>query len=137
MRPDASDGFTLLEVLVAFIIAALALAALFSGGLGGLRAAATSGRYLEAVSRAESHLATATVGDALAPGDRQGDEGKGFHWHVRITPAQAGAADPGSPGKPVLTLYTVSSAISWSEDGRTRTVQLDTQRVAAAPAAPP
>ena len=81
-------GFTLLEVLVAFIIAALALAALFSGALGGLRAAATSGRYLEAVSRAESHLAAATTGDALAAGDRQGDEGAGFHWHVRIAPAQ-------------------------------------------------
>ena len=130
-------GFTLLEVLVAFVIAALALAALFSGALGGLRAAATSGRYLEAVSRAESHLAAATTGDALAAGDRQGDEGQGFHWRVRIAPAQVAAPDPGSPGKPVLTLYAVSSAISWSEGGRTRTVQLDTERAAAAPPAPP
>ena len=135
--PRRERGFTLLEVLVAFIIAALALAALFSGGLGGLRAAATSGRYLEAVSRAESHLAAATTGDALAASDRQGDEGAGFHWHVRIAPAQVAAPDPGAPGKPVLTLYTVSSAISWGEDGRTRTVQLDTQRVGAAPPARP
>ncbi len=133
----ARDGFTLLEVLVAFVIAALALAALFGGGLGGLQAASTSGRYLEAVSRAESHLAAATTGDALAPGDRQGDEGAGFHWRVRIVPSATEAGDPAARNKPVLTLYAVSAAVSWSEGGHTRRVELDTQRAASAPPAPP
>ena len=133
MRPEP-DGFTLLEVLVAFLIAAFALAALFSGGLGGLRAAAVSGRYTEAVSRAQSHLAGAETGDALIAGDRQGDEGSGFHWRVRIVPSAITAAVPGAPR---LTLFAVSAAESWTEDGRTRSVQLDTMRAAPAPPPPP
>ncbi len=141
MHPDGSgrqDGFTLLEVLVAFIIAALALAALFSGGLGGLRAAAVSGRYTEAVSRAQSHLAAAGIGDALSPGDRQGDEGNGFHWHVRITPTATATPVPGAVrGTPVLTLYVVRASVSWAEDGLTRSVELDTMRTAPAPPPPP
>ena len=133
MRRDPR-GFTLLEVLVAFLIAAFALAALFSGGLGGLRAAAVSGRYTEAVSRAQSHLAAATTGDALAAGDRQGDEGAGFHWRVRIVPAATAQPTPGSPpGNPVLALYAVSVAVAWTEDGHTRSVQLETMRAGLAP----
>lgn len=125
---NKTAGFTLLEAIVAFMIAALALTALFDGGLGGLRAASVSAQYKEAISRAESHLAAASVGDALASGDRQGDEGHGYHWRVRISPALtlAGAVDARAP--PPLTLYTVSVAISWSDDGRTRQVELDTQR---------
>ena len=132
------DGFTLLEVLVAFVIAALALAALYNGGIGGLRAAVVSGRYLEAVSRAQSHLDTATVGDSLTPSDRQGDEADGFHWRVRVTQAAVAATDPAAPQtRAALALYSVSAAVSWTENGRSRAVQLDTQRAAAAPLPPP
>ena len=46
-------GFTLLEVLVAFIIAALALGVLFQGGIGGLTTANAAARYDEALSRAQ------------------------------------------------------------------------------------
>ena len=49
MRHDArvrrgERGFTLLEVVVAFAIAALGLSAVFSGTRGGLRAAVAAGR---------------------------------------------------------------------------------------------
>ncbi len=131
-------GFTLLEVLVAFIIAALALSALFSGGLGGLQAAALSARYTEAVSRAQSHLAAASLGPALIASDRQGDEADDFHWHVRVAPTETGALAPGAlRGTQTLTLFTVRASISWGESGQTRTVELDTMRTAAAPPPPP
>ena len=130
-------GFTLLEVLVAFIIAAIALTALFNGGLGGLRAANISAQYAEAVSRAQSHLAAASIGDALTPGDRQGEEGKGFHWRVRISPVATMPRDPAAPQQPVLVLYGISSAVSWSEDGHIRAVQLDSERVGSTPPPPP
>ncbi|WP_158746992.1 prepilin-type N-terminal cleavage/methylation domain-containing protein [Acidisphaera sp. L21] len=135
MRGDR--GFTLLEVLVAFIIAAIALTALFSGALGGLRAANVSSRYAEAVSRAQSHLTAASVGDALTPGDRQGDEGHGFHWRVRISPVETRPPDSANPTLPILALYAISSAVSWTEENRTRTVQLVTERLASMPPPPP
>ena len=130
-------GFTLLEVLVAFIIAAIALTVLFSGGLDGLRAADVSGRYAEAISRAQSHLAVATVGESLTPGDRQGDDGHGFHWHLRVSPKASVPPNPAAPQQRLLTLYAISSAVSWTEGAQTRTVQLDSERVGSAPPPPP
>ena len=132
-----SRGFTLLEVLVAFVIAAFALAALFSGGLGGLRAAGVSGRYAEATSRAQSHLAAATT-DGLIASDRQGDEGNGFHWRVRIMPQETTAPSPGAGrNEALMTLFAVNVAVSWTEDGHTRAVQLDTLQAGAAAPPPP
>ena len=136
-RKREQGGFTLLEVLIAFIIAALALALLFRGGIEGLQAANVAGRYAEAVSRAQSHLAAASVADALTAGDRQGDEGHGFHWRVRIAPLAVATPDPSARPGSLLALYAVSAAESWVENGRTRVVQLDTEVAGAAPAPPP
>jgi general secretion pathway protein I len=123
-------GFTLLEVLVAFVIAALALGALFRGTLDGLRATQVASRYEQAVTRAQSHLAALTVVGSLVPGDRQGDDGDGFHWRVRITPlAVVGAALSSAPGsRKAPALYAVSVAVSWM-DGSPRIVELDSERI--------
>jgi general secretion pathway protein I len=133
-------GFTLLEVLVAFIIASLALGVLVRAGLDGMHGALLSTRYQEALARAKSHLAA--IGDAPVPSDRQGDEGAGFHWHVRIVPLSAINA-PRPPGAsaaasqpPRISLMAISVAISWGVPPRT--VQLDSERViAGAPDASP
>jgi len=133
----AERGFTLLEVMVAFVIAGLALAVLFHAGLDGVRIATLSDRTQEAMARAQSHLAA--IGDSPQPGDRQGDEGDGFHWHVRIVPI-ATAAPPAqqprtltvgaAPPAPRLTLMAVSVAISWG-GAQHRSVELDSERVIA------
>lgn len=124
-------GFTLLEVLIAFAIAALGLSALFSGTLGGLRAAQVAGQYGEAVSRARSTLALVGHGAPLVAGERRGEEGD-WRWRIRIAPLGSLA---GAPGEPVPTLFAVSVSVSWG-DGE-RSVQLDTRRLGAAPPAGP
>lgn len=118
------QGFTLLEVLVAFVIAALALGVLFHGSLGGLRTAQVAGRYEEAVTRAQSHLAALTAG-SLTPGDRQGEDGNGFHWRVRVAPVALAATGSSA-------LYAVNVSISWM-DGSRRSVELDSERIGLAP----
>jgi general secretion pathway protein I len=120
------EGFTLLEVLVAFVIAALALGVLFHGSLDGLRSAQIAGLYQEAVARAQSHLSALTPA-SLTSGDRQGEDGNGFHWRVRIAPiASAGSS----------ALYAVNVSISW-RDGTWRSVELDSERIGLAPRQPP
>ena len=121
-RRGPDSGFTLIEVLVAFIIAGLALSVLVNVGIEGLRASSLSARYQEALARAQSHLAAAV--DASQPGDRQGDEGDGFHWHVRTVPIAHIAVASGQ-----ATLLAVSVAISWGP-APGRSVQLDTEQLA-------
>jgi general secretion pathway protein I len=132
------EGFTLLEVLVAFIIAALALGALTQGAAGGLQSARVSGHYQEALSRARSRLAT--LGAAPTPGEQRGDDGGGFAWQVDVVPvATAGRAregvDPPRPGR--ATLLAVTVRVSWRMDGGERAVVLTTERLGSAPPEPP
>lgn len=131
---DSERGFTLLEVLVAFIIASLALGILFQGGIGSLTTARVAARYGEALSRAESHLAIAGTGPEFQPQDRQGDEGKGFHWHLAIQLVAHGVAEP---GKPMPALYAIIVSISWPEGPRSRVVTLRTERTGTTRAPPP
>jgi hypothetical protein len=125
-------------VLIAFAIAALALAALFHGALGGLRAAGIAGQYEEAVARARSHLAA--LGASLTPGDTQGDDGSLYHWHVHIAPVASTVVGAGlGAGMPATraTLYAVSVAVSWRADGTARGIELHSRRLGTGPAAAP
>jgi general secretion pathway protein I len=143
MCPDAAApgerGFTLLEVLVAFIIAALALGVMFDAVLGGLRATQTASQYQEAVSLARSHLTAATIGD-LAGRETQGDDGRGFHWRLRIVPAGTVSLarnpddDPATTPTAQATLYAISVVESWKSELGERQVRLDTARVTPGPA---
>lgn len=131
--PDG--GFTLLEVLVAFVIAALALGLLFDVAGDGVTAVQTAGRTEEAVSRAKSHLAALGRGVSLADGTFQGDDGDGYHWQIRVTPVATSAPPNAPPAGGVrqlpLTLYAIEVTLSWTDDGRDRAVVLHTERLTA------
>ncbi len=119
-------GFSLLEVLVAFAIAGLALGVLFGGTSEALQSTAIATRYEEAVVRARSRLAAVGRDGTFVVGEQQGEDGGGFRWRTRI--ARVNVA-PGSGQGRVPVLYSVSVAISWGEGGTVRSLQLDTSRV--------
>jgi general secretion pathway protein I len=133
-RPQGA-GFTLLEVVVALAIAALALIGLFQAGSGGLFAADTAARAEEAVQRAQSHLAAIGRDAALVAGDTSGDDGGGFTWRLRVQPSatRAGSGSDNSSGTSV-TLFDVEVMVSWHSRGRDRSVLLRTRRLGAASA---
>src|SRR5260370_15962906 len=85
-RGIRENGFTLLEVIVAFAIAALALVGLFRAGSGGLFAVDTAARSEEAAQRAQSHLAAVRRDAALVEGQLTGDDGRGYRWALRGSP---------------------------------------------------
>lgn len=134
MRGDRERGFTLLEVLIAFLIAALALAVLFRGAAESQASAAAAARYQEALSRARSRLAAIEAMGAISAGDQQGDDGGGFRWRVRTSPVLAGAATATTPAP---MLFAISVAVSWQAGGRERAVQLETRRLGLAPPSAP
>ncbi len=132
----SSPGFTLLEVIVALVIAGLALAVLFQGGVAGLRTARIAGGYEVALSRARSRLEAAGLPETLRPLDQQGDDGAGYHWHTRVValgtatvrpPAALGVTQRNAAA--TVCLYAVSVVVSWQGDGGRREVRLATDRL--------
>ena len=139
-----SKGFTLLEVLIAFTIAALALGVMMSVATEGQQSVRVGGRYEEALSRAKSHMAALADEATLPEGTMQGDDGHGYQWHLNIR--QTGVAQSGTEtdqpssapniSKPIL--YAVEVAVSWGgQEGRIRQVLLRSQRLGSLPAAKP
>jgi general secretion pathway protein I len=135
-------GFSLLEVLVALVIAALALGALYHSGLTSLQSIHSATRYEQALARARSRLSIALHGAPLAARDLEGDDGDGFRWRVHVTPAATtsvrpyGMHDRDRPTWIPVTLYDVSVLVSWTDrqngTNAIRDVRLDTQHVEAA-----
>jgi general secretion pathway protein I len=124
-----SGGFTLLEVVVALAIAAIALVGLFQAGSGGLFAVDTAGRVQEAIQRAQSHLAAVGRDASLAQGDFTDDDGGGYRWRLSVRPmATRQVLAVGGNTNATETLFDVEVAISWPGRNGDRSVVLRTLR---------
>jgi general secretion pathway protein I len=129
MSHRGARGFTLLEVLVAFVIAALALGVMLRVATDSLKESAVSARYEEAVVRAKSHLAMLTGGGSLMAGNWSGDDGGGYRWQIHVTSLSQATAEANGGSQVPIALYYVSVSITWSEGDHTRVVRLDTEQI--------
>ena len=130
-------GFTLLEVLVAFIIMSLVLASLLEGGAAGMSNAEAANQTERAVSLAQSQLSGFDATYDHAAEDLQGDEGR-YHWRLQAAPVQTIAVRPVGRSRPgPTTLYQVAITVSWSARGGRSAVRLETMRLTPVPPVPP
>jgi general secretion pathway protein I len=113
-------GFTLLEVLIAFAIAAVALGALSRLFSIGIVTQAAAGRLADAVALAEEQLALAEQGTLPGDGLQEGRSENGLKWRRSITPLAASAAGDDGP----LTAYEVQVTVSWDAAGRSKSITL-------------
>jgi general secretion pathway protein I len=131
---DGQSGFLLLEVLVAFAIAILAFAVLMQGVGDSARNTRAALDGAEAVVRARSRMAALSHG-GLVPGEREGDDGGGFHWRTDVAALDT-AADgrsramllPNAP-LPRQTLYAVRVEIEWRGTNGQRRFTLRSERL--------
>lgn len=131
-RACGEGGFSLLEVLAAFVILALvatALFRLFGGALGNAGVAEDASR---AVLVAQSRLDAAR--GELRAGSASGTEDERFAWSTRVEPWQSPDAVAASDGAPLLTptqLYRISVEVRYpGAGGRERTLELATLKLA-------
>ncbi|WP_242112336.1 type II secretion system protein XpsI [Luteimonas aquatica] len=131
-------GFTLLEIIIAFAVLAMALTLLL-GALSNsaqlVRRSADAGR---AALHAQSLLAQTGVGEALTPGTRDGqfEDGR-YRWTMRVgeyvdplRPQQDALRNPVGP-----RLLQVALTVEWGEGGPRQRLSLETLRLAVADAA--
>lgn len=138
--PRRQRGYTLIEVIVAFALLALALTLL----LGTLSGAARQVRWSDDAGRAALHaqslLDQTGLGEPLRPGSSDGEFEDGrYRWTMEIVPwrdpsavAQGGPRDPAAP-----QLLEIRLDVQWGERAaqrlRLRTLRLVPAGTEAAP----
>lgn len=84
--PLRREGFTLLEILVAFVVIGVLGGAMLQLFQGSLRNVALSAEYTEAALLARSKLAEFEARADLQPGTEEGEAGQGYRWHAELAP---------------------------------------------------
>lgn len=130
MRPGREDGrragFTLLEILVALVIFALAFGVLAQIIQTGLRQSGVAESTAAATALARSHLARIGVELPLEAGETDGETGDGMRWHTDIELAGTSEEHYG------LASYLVRVTVSWGP-GAAEQVTLTTLRLGPLP----
>ena len=115
------QGFTLLELLVAFAIMALSLGMLYRASGSGARSVVDIERYQRAVILGESLLA---LRDAVPEqGWNQAGESAGYNWRISSAPYATAINGPNVP-----PLHEISIVITWADADRQRQFTLNTLR---------
>jgi general secretion pathway protein I len=122
---QASEGFTLLEVLVALAILSVSLAVLLAAFSQGLSYARENATEADARALAQSLVAQALTTPNPAFGDTEG-QSAAMHWSVHIVPYGAGDDQVAWQKR----AQQISATISWANSGRTRSISLTTLRLA-------
>ena len=110
-----SNGFTLLEVIVAFVIMALIVGATFDIFSTGLRSAVVSGTYADAVVHAESRLVLLDGSGPLEEGVKTGRIDQTYGWRTEVSLVVAPEDRTAALSSP--RLYNVKVTVFW-RDGR-------------------
>lgn len=130
MRTGAANqqGFTLLEVLVAFTIAASAVLAVLYSLSEGLWRLQRITDYAEAAMVAESRLAEVGVIYPIVSGERQGaDENDVYQWTVNL---ERYSDDDIASSDGDLALFDVLVRVNWSSANKPRQFTLYSQKAA-------
>ena len=129
----ASQGFTLMEILVAFVVLATAVAILYQTFSTGIRNVDAISGYSEAIAVAEAKLTAIGLEQALVEGEESGTtEDKRYKWTLVVKPY----VPPDSTGPPPATTFNANQllratvTVNWDElRTQKRSVVLSTIRM--------
>lgn len=125
-QSGTSRGFTLIEVLVAFLILAFSLGALFSLFSGSLRSVRLGEDYAHATALARAQLARLDADGIDGQGIEAGEADGGYRWFMEFAPLPESAARSGAGEFEPLT---VTVTVSWGPLDN-RSLSLSTVRLA-------
>jgi|CXWL01.1.fsa_nt_gi general secretion pathway protein I len=125
MRRRAQSGFTLLEVVVAFVVLSLVLSVVFEVFTTWLARTADLSDYSQGLAIAQSRLAAVGVEEAIKEGETRGESpDRRYQWALRIE-RYGEPRDPGAPIQSTYSLYRAQVAVKWrGGDNRDRDIVL-------------
>lgn len=120
-------GFTLLEVLVAFVLLAAVLAVAFQIFSRGMSRASMLEERSQALAVAQSQLNVQGVEQTLKEGQTTGEtEDRRYQWTVTIRKTDQGV-EAGKPAPSIYSLYRIDVLVTWmGSDGRPQSLPLST-----------
>lgn len=138
--PRHQRGFSLLELVAAFLVFALGFGALMQILSSSLRNVRLSAEYTQAALWAQSKLDIAGVGEKLKEGSTRGEFDKRYRWELDVSkyqpeevtsttglqaPAQVGVEAP-----PSIDLFRLDLVVSWGGPLSERSAHFTTLRAA-------
>ena len=138
MRAQQARGFTLLEVMLAFVLLAIAMGLLVAMLSNGLRQVSQAQAETEATLHAQTLLDQLGVLEPIVPGSREGSFDKErYQYRLDITQAEdpvpvpetdAALPEPVGAGIDGPVLYRIALAVSWGAGRPAETLRFVTLR---------
>ncbi|HXF77247.1 MAG TPA: prepilin-type N-terminal cleavage/methylation domain-containing protein [Usitatibacter sp.] len=127
-------GFTLIEIVVAFVLLALVLGTSFQIFSQGLARTHILEERSQALLIAQSQLNSAGGEQQLAEGQSAGQSADGrYQWVTSVARTNEGN-ESGGPAPSAYALYRIDVVVSWlGSDGRAQSLPLSTLQVWKAP----
>ena len=128
MKARAQSGFSLLELVAAFVIFALAFGALMQLAGAAMKGSRQSASYTQAALWAQSKLDEAGVGEPLKETEDEGEFDKQYRWRLIVRKMEPIANAAGTVEAMPLDLFRMELTVLWQEAGRDREAAFVTMR---------
>lgn len=131
MKINKQQGFSLLEILIAFSILALSLGILLKIFSAGVNNAIVAEDYTAAVQIADGLMAKTGVETPLQPGQETGVVNEKYHWRVAVSPFEFNPENNDVTAIRAI-LFKVKIIVSWDDDNihaNERRVELSTLKL--------
>jgi general secretion pathway protein I len=136
-RSRAQGGFTLLEMVAAFFIFALAFALLIGSASAGLRKVRHAGESTQAALFAQAKLDGLGVTEQLEEGSDQGKFDDRYRYEIEVKKIDPPPAPNGNVDQIPVDLFRIDLTVRWGERDRERSAHFATLRAVGAGAARP
>lgn len=124
VRSRHQGGFSLLEVIAAIMLLAIAFTALMKVAGASISLIQNSADHSEAAMWARSRLDSAFVGEPIKPGTSSGQFNQRFSWQLQVTPW-----NENTPPNAPLHLYQLDLDVMWGPAVHPRSAHFRTLRL--------
>ena len=125
-RRRRQQGFSLLEMIAAILLLAIAFAVLMQVAGASIRLTRNAAEHSEAAMWARGKLDSAFVGEPVRVGQSEGQFNRRYRWRLSVTPWN-GAGTP--PANAALHLYQLDLAVLWGPPEHPQSAHFRTLRV--------